>query len=49
MLDFSPSGSAGKTDDAMKNIADAIEMEDDLKTYIIFARVYLKDIKVADT
>jgi len=49
VLDFSPSGSAGKTDDAMKNIADAIEMEDNLKTSIIFAREYLTDIKVADT
>ena len=37
VLDFNPSGIASKTDDAMKTIADAIEMEDDLKTSIVLA------------
>ena len=49
VLDFSPSGSSTKTESAMKAIAEAIENEDDLKTAIVFAREYLKDIKIADT
>jgi len=49
VLDFSPSGSAGKSESALKTIAEAIENEDDLKTAIVFAREYLSDIKIADS
>ena len=35
VLNFSSSGITGKTDDAMKTIADAIDTEDNLKTSIM--------------
>ena len=46
VLDFSSSGAqkSAKAEDALK---EAIDNEDDLKTAIIFAREYIKDLKVA--
>mmetsp|Transcript_737 Transcript_737/g.1139 ORF Transcript_737/g.1139 Transcript_737/m.1139 type:complete len:786 (-) Transcript_737:66-2423(-) len=46
VLDFSASGNQ-KTDKGEKALQEAIENEDDLKTAIVFAREYLKDLKVA--
>lgn len=46
VLNFSPSGKQGN-EDADKALADAIENEEDLKTAIIFAREYIKDLKIA--
>jgi len=46
VLDFSSSGTQGN-EDAEKSLKEAIENEDDLKTAIIFAREFLKDVKVA--
>lgn len=46
VLDFSSSG-AQKTEEADKTLKKAIENEDDLKTAIIFAREYIKELKVA--
>lgn len=46
VLDFSPSGKQG-TVSAEKQLKEALDNEDDLKTAIVFAREYLKDIKIA--
>jgi len=46
VLDFNSSGRQG-TESAEKQLQEALENEDDLKTAIIFAREYLKDIKIA--
>ena len=46
VMDFSSSG-AQKSDKAEETLRDAISNEDDLKTAIIFAREYIKDLKVA--
>jgi magnesium chelatase subunit D len=46
VLDFSGSG-AQKTSDAEAAFKAAVENEDDLKTAIVFAREYIKDIKLA--
>lgn len=46
VLDFASSG-AQKTDDAEKTLQAAIENEDDLKTAIVFAREYIKDLTLA--
>jgi magnesium chelatase subunit D len=46
VLGFAGSGSQ-KTDTAEKALAEAIENEDDLKTAIIFAREYIKDLGIA--
>lgn len=46
VLDFSSSG-AQKSAEAEKNLEEAIENEDDLKTAIVFAREYIKDLKLA--
>mmetsp|Transcript_33124 Transcript_33124/g.37671 ORF Transcript_33124/g.37671 Transcript_33124/m.37671 type:complete len:794 (-) Transcript_33124:67-2448(-) len=46
VLNFSSSGKQG-TEEAEKELKEAIENEDDLKTAIVFAREYLKDLKVA--
>jgi len=46
VLNFSSSGKQGNTD-ADTALAEAIENEDDLKTAIIFAREYIKDLKIA--
>uniref|UniRef100_A0A7S1YKS0 Mg-protoporphyrin IX chelatase n=1 Tax=Grammatophora oceanica TaxID=210454 RepID=A0A7S1YKS0_9STRA len=48
VLDFSGSGQA-TTEKAQKALAEAIENEDDLKTAIVFAREYIKDVKLAST
>lgn len=50
VLDFSPSGEATtKSASAIKALEDAIENEDDLKTSLIFAREYLKDVGIAES
>jgi magnesium chelatase subunit D len=46
VLDFSSSG-AQKSVEAEKTLKKAIENEDDLKTAIVFAREYIKDLKLA--
>merc|ERR1712032_1015162 len=46
VLDFSSSGPQ-KTPEAEENLKRAIENEDDLKTAIVFAREYIKDLKLA--
>ena len=46
VLDFSPSG-AQKSQKAEKALKEAIENEDDLKTAIVFAREYIKDLSIA--
>lgn len=46
VLDFSSSG-AQKSEKAEKTLKLAIDNEDDLKTAIIFAREYIKELKVA--
>ena len=46
VLDFSSSG-AQKSEKAETTLKEAIDNEDDLKTAIIFAREYIKDLKVA--
>ncbi|KAL3908257.1 MAG: hypothetical protein SGILL_008550 [Bacillariaceae sp.] len=46
VLNFSPSG-AQKTADAEIALKEAIENEDDLKTAIVFAREYIKDLSIA--
>ena len=46
VLDFSSSG-AQKTEKAEQTLKDAIENEEDLKTAIVFAREYIKDLKLA--
>lgn len=46
VLDFSSSG-AQKSEKAEENLKIAVENEDDLKTAIIFAREYIKELKVA--
>lgn len=46
VLDYSTSG-AQKSPKAEKALKAAIENEDDLKTAIVFAREYIKDLKVA--
>jgi len=46
VLDFSASG-LQKTEKAEVALQEAIENEEDLKTAIVFAREYLKDLKVA--
>jgi magnesium chelatase subunit D len=46
VLSFSSSGPQ-KTKEADEELAQAIENEDDLKTAIVFAREYIKDLKLA--
>jgi len=46
VLEFSGSGKQGSAE-AETALAEAIENEDDLKTAIVFAREYIKDLKVA--
>jgi magnesium chelatase subunit D len=46
VLDFASSG-AQKSEEAEKALKAAIENEDDLKTAIVFAREYIKDLKLA--
>lgn len=46
VLDFS-SGGPQKTEQGERNLKAAIENEDDLKTAIIFAREYIRDLSVA--
>jgi len=46
VLEFSASGAQGSVE-AESALAEAIENEDDLKTAIVFAREYIKDLKVA--
>ena len=46
VLNFSSSGQQ-KTESAETALAEAIENEDDLKTAIVFAREYIKDLKLA--
>ncbi|GAX12159.1 magnesium chelatase subunit D [Fistulifera solaris] len=46
VLNFS-SGGPQKTEKAEADLAAAIENEDDLRTAIVFAREYIKDVKVA--
>mmetsp|Transcript_9985 Transcript_9985/g.20811 ORF Transcript_9985/g.20811 Transcript_9985/m.20811 type:complete len:787 (+) Transcript_9985:106-2466(+) len=46
VLEFSGSGTQGSAE-AETALAEAIENEDDLKTAIVFAREYIKDLKVA--
>merc|ERR1719428_2466750 len=46
VLEFSGSGAQGSSD-AEEALAEAIENEDDLKTAIVFAREYIKDLKLA--
>lgn len=46
VLDFSPSGPQ-KSEKAESALKEAIENEDDLKTAIVFAREYIKDLKLA--
>ncbi|GKZ01118.1 hypothetical protein MPSEU_001063400 [Mayamaea pseudoterrestris] len=46
VLDYSGSG-AQKTTEAEATLKAAVENEDDLKTAIVFAREYIKDIKLA--
>eukprot|EP00977_Amphora_coffeiformis_P020789 scaffold8501_cov165-Amphora_coffeaeformis.AAC.4 len=46
VLDFASSG-AQKTEKAEQTLRDAIDNEEDLKTAIVFAREYIKDLKLA--
>ena len=46
VLGFSP-GSKQATPEAEKALEEAVENEDDLKTAIVFAREFLKDVKIA--
>jgi len=46
VLNFSPSGKQGSADATMA-LEDAIANEEDLKTAIVFAREYLRDLKLA--
>ena len=46
VLEFSASGAQGSAE-AETALAEAIENEDDLKTAIVFAREYIKDLKLA--
>ena len=46
VMDFSSSG-AQKSEKAEKTLTEAISNEEDLKTAIIFAREYIKDLRVA--
>lgn len=46
VLNFAGSGKQGSAD-AEDALAEAIENEDDLKTAIVFAREYIKDLKIA--
>merc|ERR1719463_279664 len=46
VLEFSASGAQG-SGEAETALAEAIENEDDLKTAIVFAREYIKDLKLA--
>ena len=46
VLDFASSGKQ-KTAEAEQNLLDAIENESDLKTAIVFAREYIKELKLA--
>jgi len=46
VLEFSASGAQGSVE-AESALAEAIENEDDLKTAIVFAREYIKELKVA--
>lgn len=46
VLNFAGSGKQGSSD-AETALAEAIENEDDLKTAIVFAREYIKDLKIA--
>ena len=46
VLNFAGSGKQGSSD-AEAALAEAIENEDDLKTAIVFAREYIKDLKIA--
>eukprot|EP00578_Thalassiosira_sp_NH16_P011702 CAMPEP_0181126594 /NCGR_PEP_ID=MMETSP1071-20121207/27727_1 /TAXON_ID=35127 /ORGANISM="Thalassiosira sp., Strain NH16" /LENGTH=787 /DNA_ID=CAMNT_0023212235 /DNA_START=169 /DNA_END=2532 /DNA_ORIENTATION=- len=46
VLGFSPGGKQA-TPEAEKALDDAIENEDDLKTAIVFAREFLRDVKIA--
>ncbi len=46
VLEFSGSGNQGSAE-AETALAEAIENEDDLKTAIVFAREYIKDLKLA--
>ena len=46
VLEFSASGAQGSAE-AETALEDAIENEDDLKTAIVFAREYIKDLKLA--
>uniref|UniRef100_A0A7S2HD14 Mg-protoporphyrin IX chelatase n=1 Tax=Helicotheca tamesis TaxID=374047 RepID=A0A7S2HD14_9STRA len=46
VLNFSPSGKQGSAD-AETALQEAIDNEDDLKTAIVFAREYIKDLKIA--
>jgi magnesium chelatase subunit D len=46
VLDFAGSGKQG-TEQAEKALKEAIENEEDLKTAIVFAREYIRDVKIA--
>ncbi|KAL3945817.1 MAG: hypothetical protein SGBAC_000089 [Bacillariaceae sp.] len=46
VINFAGSGPQ-KTEEAEKTLAEAIENEGDLKTAIVFAREYIKDLKIA--
>jgi len=46
VVNFSPSGKQGNADATMA-LEDAISNEDDLKTAIVFAREYIRDLKLA--
>ena len=46
VLNFSPSGKQGSSDATMA-LEDAISNEEDLKTAIVFAREYIRDLKLA--
>lgn len=48
VMDFSPSG-AQKSEKAELALKEAIENEEDLKTAIVFAREYIKDLTIAPT
>jgi len=48
VLEFSSSGKQ-KSEEAETSLKDAIENEEDLKTAIIFAREYIKDLKLVPT
>jgi len=47
VVNYSATGPIQGTEEATKNLAEAIKNEDDLKTALIFAREYLRDLKVA--